>query len=228
MPYSYVNGGFVSLKKEKPTKDSPKRVVVLPPDEPRKGLEDKINERLAEFFEHRVQALQQMPDDQHNRFVERFCITVSVGLACALSSLFYWVLPPLVRVLVVPIFIGAAWWLGATVVAKFFKLQEIDAFDKILKALELRYLFHAVTFSGLTFAIAAIPFIFIPGLYDMACENADARTLFLCMFTWNLIGAPLFAQARDRHSKEIIVYIFAVPVIVATICWVITNPTFHF
>lgn len=198
-------------------------VVVPPPDERPKAVKGDFDERLGEFFERRVQALQQMPDDKHNRYVERFSITFCVAIACILSSCFYWFLPPLVRVLVVPVFIGAAWWLGANVVAKFFKLQEIDCFDQFLNVLELRQLFEAVKFSGITLLIAAIPFVSWPRQFESAFGSADARTLFLCMFIWNLIGAPLFAQAQDRKSKVIIALVFALPAVASTIWWVITN-----
>jgi len=51
------------------------------------------------------------------RYIERFSITIAVGAACVASSFCYWFLPPLVRVLVVPVFIGAAWWVGARWIA---------------------------------------------------------------------------------------------------------------
>lgn len=51
------------------------------------------------------------------RYTERFSITMAVGAACVASSFFYWFLPPIVRVLVVPLFIGSAWWAGAKLIA---------------------------------------------------------------------------------------------------------------
>ena len=72
-------------------------------------------------FRHLLQLLldtfDRLSPADKERYIERFSITIAVGVACVASSFFYWFLPPLVRVLVVPVFIGAAWWAGAKLVA---------------------------------------------------------------------------------------------------------------
>lgn len=217
------------MHKDKQETDFPKRVVVRPPDESPKGVQGGINEHLYEFFERQSQTLQKMQPDDQQHYIERFCITIAVAMACVLSSFFYWFLPPVVRILVVPVFIGAAWWMGSRVLVKFVKYldsrQEIEV-SQLSNAVELFQLLNAIKFSGITLALAALPFLVMPAQYETALDNADARTLFLGMLIWNLIGAPLFAQARDRRSKLIIVLVFAVPVVVATIWWVSGNPFF--
>ncbi|MBA3995451.1 MAG: hypothetical protein C0469_18185 [Cyanobacteria bacterium DS2.3.42] len=75
---------------------------------------------------------QQLTRAEQERYIERFSITIAVGAACVMSSFFYWFLPPLVRVLVVPVFIGAAWWAGAKLIAP----QVIDRFAQYLKVEE--------------------------------------------------------------------------------------------
>ncbi len=174
--------------------------------------------------------MKQKNSTDQERYIERFCITIAVGAACVLSSFFYWFLPPLVRVLVVPVFIGAAWWFGAKVLVKFVKyldLQQDIEVPKLSNAVELFQLLNAIKFSAITFAIAAIPFLVMPAHYESALVSADVRTLFLGMFIWNLIGAPLFAQARDVRSRLIISLVFAVPVVAAAIWWVSTNQFYY-
>ncbi|HEY9785696.1 MAG TPA: hypothetical protein V6D17_09865 [Candidatus Obscuribacterales bacterium] len=60
---------------------------------------------------------QQLSREEQERYITRFSVTIAVGAACVMASFFYWFLPPLVRVLVVPVFIGGAWWAGARFIA---------------------------------------------------------------------------------------------------------------
>ncbi len=231
------SSGFVSLMKqknstnlsEKQEQNFAKRFVEPPTELPKNVSKIGFDERLFYFLERQAGTFQQLPPEQQKRFTERFSITICVGIACVLSSFFYWFLPPLVRVAVVPVFIGAAWWFGAKVLVKFVRYldlrQEIKV-PQLSNAVELLQLLNAIKFSAVTFSIAAIPFFVMPVQYQAALDNADARTLFLGLFIWNLIGAPLFAQARDRRSRLIIALVFAVPVIIATTWWVSTNPFF--
>jgi hypothetical protein len=216
---------------EKQELNSAKRFVEPPPELPKRVSKIGFDERLYYFLERQAGTLKQLPPDQQKRFNERFSITICVGIACVLSSFFYWFLPPLVRVLVVPVFIGAAWWFGAKVLVQFVKYldprQEIKV-PQLSNAVELLQLLNAIKFSAVTFVIAALPLFVMPARYEAALDNADARTLFLAMFTWNLIGAPLFAQARDRRARLIIVLVFSLPVVAATIWWVSANPSFYF
>ncbi len=199
-----------------------KRFVEPPPELPKRGPKIGFDERMYDFIERQAVTFRQLPPEDQEHYIERFCITIAVAMACVLSSFFYWFLPPLVRVLVVPVFIGSAWWFGAKVLVKLVKYvdpqQEIEI-PKLSNAVELFQLFNAIKFSALTFAVAAIPFLVMPAHYEAALESADVRTLFLGMFIWNLIGAPLFAQARDLKSQLIISLVFAVPVAIAPIVW---------
>lgn len=225
--YSLMRQNSSPNLKERQGEHSAKRFVE-PHELPKRVPQIGFHERLYYFFERQAGTLQQLPPDQQKQFRERFSITICVGIACVLSSFFYWFLPPLVRVAVVPVFIGAAWWFGAKVLVKFVEdPQKEIKLPRISNAVEFLQLLNAVKFSAATFAAAAIPFLVMPALYEAALDNADARSLFLAMFTWNLIGAPLFAQAGDRRSKLIIVLVFAVPVIIATIWWVSTSPFFY-
>ncbi len=216
---------------EKQEQNSAKRFVEPPPELPNRVSKIGFDERLYYFLERQAGTIQQLPPEQQKRFIERFSITICVGIACVLSSFFYWFLPPLVRVLVVPVLIGAAWWFGAKVLVQFVKYldprQDIKV-TQLSNTVELLQLLNAIKFSAVTFAIAAIAFFVLPVQYQAALDNADARTSFLGLFIWNLIGAPLFAQARDRRARLIIVLVFALPVVVATIWWVNINPSFYF
>lgn len=215
--------------------NSVKRFVEPPPKLQKPGPKIGLDERMYDFFQRLNEAggnlagtLQQLPPESQERYTERFCITIAVGVACVLSSFFYWFLPPLVRVLVVPVFIGAAWWFGAKVLIKLVKAfdprQEMGERPQLSNFVEFFHLLEAIKFCAITFAIAAIPFLVMPAHYESALESADVRTLFLCLFMWNLIGAPLFAQTRDAKSRLIISLVFAVPVALAPFLWIYVSP----
>ena len=78
---------------------------------------------------------QQLSRTEQIRYIERFSITIAVGAACVMSSFFYWFLPSLVRVLIVPVFLGAAWWTGSKLIAP----QIIARFDQYLKPPDDQY-----------------------------------------------------------------------------------------
>lgn len=187
---------------------------------PKRNPKRSLNERLYEFFQKGSNTFLELSRDEQERYIERFCITVSVGLACVLSSFFYWLLPPIVRVLVVPVFIGGAWWFGAKVVAKLLTEEGTEQLVNSLKVVEFYQLFEAVKFSTCSLLIAAIHFWIVPSQFQSAIANPMARTIFLSAFIWNLIGAPLYAQARSRKARLLIILIFAVPAATVTLWWV--------
>ncbi len=178
-----------------------------------------VHEGAREFLNFYSSAFRGLAVAEQDRYLERFSITICVGLACVISSFFYWFLPPLIRVLVVPFFIGAAWWAGAKFLVRLDTRWVREPFAHCRKAVELRFLLEAIAFSAVTYAVAAIPFLLMPSQFEAALESANARTLFLGLFIWNLIGAPLFAQTRDRKARLLLILIFGVSAATATICW---------
>ena len=187
------------------------------PSQKRRGLKKSMNERLFEFFQKGSNTFLSFSPVEQKRYVERFCITISVGLACVLSSFFYWFLPPVVRVLVVPVFIGAAWWFGAKVVTKLLTEEGTEEVINSLKVVEFFHLFEAVKFSTCSFIIAAIPVLINPTQFQVALLSPTARTIFLGAFIWNLIGAPLYAQARGGKARQLIILVFGVPAATVTL-----------
>lgn len=71
--------------------------------------------------------------------------------------------------------------------------------------------------------LKALPFVVIPLLIVLSTQvfpspfivpihaSAGIRTLLMCAFIWNLIGAVLYAQANTRLSKALLVAVFATP-----------------
>lgn len=178
--------------------------------------------RLIGDYYHVTRNFDQLSAAEQDRYVQRFSITICVGLACVLSSFFYWFLPPLFRVLVVPILIGAAWWAGAKLPKALTRYLlsspiERESFFQQLHVVEFFQLIEAVKFSALSFCLALIPFAMNRELFEHCMESPEIRTLFLCMFIWNLVGAPLFAQAKNGKARLIISLVFAVPAATVTV-----------
>lgn len=188
---------------------------------PKKKAKWFLKEFLQEFFTNGIDNIySKLSPSEQKRYVERFCITISVGLACVLSSFFYWLLPPLVRVLVIPVFIGTAWWFGAKVVLKLLTEEGTEQVLNSLKVVEFFHLLEAVKFSAVSFTVAAIPFWLMPSQFHAAVSSPDARLIFLAIFTWNLIGAPLYAQAQRGKARQLITLVFGVPAATVTLWWV--------
>lgn len=190
-------------------------------DKPKEKPKRSLKEFLQEFFTHGIDNIyaELSPADQ-KRYIERYCITISVGMACVLSSFFYWFLPPIVRVLVVPVFIGGAWWFGMKVVTKLITEGGTEQFVDSLKVVEFYQLVEAIKFTATTYLVAAIPFWSMPSQFQAAISNPMARTIFLSSFIWNLIGAPLYAQAKSRKARLLIILVFGVPAATVTLWWV--------
>lgn len=72
---------------------------------------DKVCKGVDKRFE-------EMNETEQDRYFQRLGITGCVALSCIVSGFFYWSLPPIWRVLLVAIFMGLSWWLGATVLPK--------------------------------------------------------------------------------------------------------------
>ena len=204
----------------KPTTGSKDNSKTNSTGQEKRNPKKSLNNRLFEFFQRGSNAFSNLSREEEERYVERFCITICVGLACVLSSFFYWFLPPLVRVLVVPVFIGAAWWFGAKVVMKLLTEEGTEQFINSLKVVEFFHLLEAVKFSAVSFIVAAIPFWLIPSQLHAAVSSPDARLIFLAVFTWNLIGAPLYAQAQKGKARQLITLVFGVPAATVTLWWV--------
>ncbi len=178
--------------------------------------------RLIGDYYHVTRNFDQLSTAEQDRYVERFSITICVGFACVLSSFFYWFLPPLFRILVVPILIGAAWWAGAKLpkaLNRFYlgSPSERETFIQQLHVVEFFQLIEAVKFSVLSFCFALIPFAMNRELLEHCMESPEIRTLFLCMLIWNLVGAPLFAQAKNGKARLIISLVFGVPAATVTV-----------
>lgn len=73
-------------------------------------------------------SFRQLSREEQERYITRFSITIAVGASCVMASFFYWFLPPLIRVLIVPVFIGVSWWAGAKLIAP----QVIARFERYL------------------------------------------------------------------------------------------------
>lgn len=87
-----------------------------------------IKKMWGNYLNLLARTFSQLPREEQERYITRFSITIAVGAACVMASFFYWFLPPLVRVLIVPVFIGGAWWAGAKLIAP----QVIARFERYL------------------------------------------------------------------------------------------------
>lgn len=193
-----------------------------PEDENRKKLPSKppkksFLERLSALFREPIRTFDKLPPEQQDRYVERYSITVFVGVACILSSFFYWFLPPIVRALVVPVFIGSAWWAGARIAPKLLTPEGREQLIQAFSVVETQQLFEAIMFTSYSSVFAALPLVFAPHQFVVLMHDASIRTLFLSLFTWILIGAPLFVLSKTIQTRCLIVLIFSVPA--AVLVW---------
>lgn len=181
------------------------------PLKPKKSLWERFNERLYNFFEPKLKQLNQQSVIEQERYVERFSITICVGFACVLSSFFYWFLPPLVRVLVVPVFIGAAWWAGARIAPSLMTPEGREQLIQSFNIVETRQLLEAIMFTACSCLVAVVPLVFVPYLLAEIMNDPAARTLLLSGFAWILIGAPLFVLSKVLQVRLAIVVLFSIP-----------------
>ncbi len=73
-------------------------------------------------------SFQQMERAEQIAIIQKFSMTFSIGIAVIAISCFYSLLPQQLRVLVVPIGVGGAWWFGSKVIAP----QIINRLDKFI------------------------------------------------------------------------------------------------
>ncbi|MBX9937750.1 MAG: hypothetical protein K2Y32_00780 [Candidatus Obscuribacterales bacterium] len=81
----------------------------------------KVKGKAAGFFQKYTNTLKasfdDMNSDEQEALITRFCYVISIGIAMVALSCFYTILPPLVRILALPIVLAAAWFVGSKVVA---------------------------------------------------------------------------------------------------------------
>ncbi len=87
------------------------------------------------------------------------------------------------------------------------QIQDIKTPGEFLKA----YSLPAAKFTLISLAFASLAYFIYPAITVASLNNSYMRTALLALFIWNLIGAILFAQARERWAKSMIVFFFAVP-----------------
>lgn len=182
--------------------------------------------RIASFFLHADKVcrgvdkrFEEMNETEQDWYFQRLGITGCVALSCIVSGFFYWSLPPIWRVLLVPIFMGLSWWLGATVLPKLLTPDGRKQVVQRLNVVEFRLLLDAVTFTATSFIVAAMPFWIGASQFQLAISNPNARTILLGAFIWNLIGAPLFAQAKTSNARIIIILVFGIPSATVAFWW---------
>lgn len=198
----------------KPEDDKRKK---LPVKETLKRRWEEFNARLFEHSSKVIRTFDSLSEVERQRYVERFSITTCIGFACILSSFFYWFLPPVVRVLVVPIFIGSAWWAGARIAPKLITPEGRERFIQSFNIVETQQLFEAIMFTSYSSVFAALPLVFAPHQFVVLMHDASIRTLFLSLFTWILIGAPLFVLSKTIQARVTIIVIFSAPA--AVLVW---------
>jgi len=199
----------------KPQDEEPKKMT---PTVLLKDLGTALREDAHTFVNPR--RFEEMTPAEQQKYFKQLSVTGCVAAVCVLSGLFYYHLPPVVRVFVVPVLMAIAYWAGARLVPKLFTDEGRAQLIQQLNVLEFFQLIEAVKFSAITFIFAAIPFWFLPSQFVAAINQPYARTLFLCMFIWNLIGAPLYAQAKSRNARLLIILVFGVPAATVTVWWV--------
>ncbi len=73
-------------------------------------------------------SFRRMDRDEQIAIIQKFLMALSIGIAVLAISMFYSLLPQQLRVLAVPIAVGAAWWFGSKVIAP----QTINRLDKYI------------------------------------------------------------------------------------------------
>lgn len=81
----------------------------------------KVKGKAAGFLQKYTNTLKasfdEMNSDEQEALITRFCYVISIGIAMVGLSCFYTILPPLIRILALPIVLTAAWFVGSKVVA---------------------------------------------------------------------------------------------------------------
>ncbi len=81
-----------------------------------KGRRKKIFETLDENMEIMKNSFNSMPPDDQNNMIQKLGAVVGVGTACVLLSCFYSLMPPLIRIIALPVFVVSGWYLGRKLV----------------------------------------------------------------------------------------------------------------
>lgn len=74
------------------------------------------------------ESFQQMERAEQIAIIQKFSMAFSIGIAVIAISMFYSLLPQQLRVVVVPLGVGGAWWFGSKVIAP----QIINRLDKYI------------------------------------------------------------------------------------------------
>src|SRR5689334_11146007 len=137
------------------------RKKYVPKPVPKAVPKDDVYIGAREYLNVHSHAFRQLTVPEQDRFMERCSITICVGVACIMSSFFYFHLPPFVRVSIVPVFIGAAWWAGARLLVRLDTRWVSEQLARCMKVVELRFLFSAIAFAVITYSVAIVPFILL-------------------------------------------------------------------
>ncbi len=81
----------------------------------------KVKGKAAGFMQKYTNTLKasfdEMDSDEQEAMITKFCYVISIGIAMVALSCFYTILPPLIRILALPIVLTGAWFVGSKVVA---------------------------------------------------------------------------------------------------------------
>lgn len=77
-------------------------------------------------------------------------------------------------------------------------------------------LFKIALFSGVSLILFAVPYMLLPG-WQQSFNFPYVRTALVMLFTWNLIGAALFAHAQTRGARITAIALFGSPLAVGVL-----------
>lgn len=76
---------------------------------------------IGRMWDRYLQILRQsfsvMDREEQENMITKFCYVITIGIACVIISCFYSLLPPLLRIIALPIFLAGGWFVGAKIVA---------------------------------------------------------------------------------------------------------------
>lgn len=74
-------------------------------------------------------------------------------------------------------------------------------------------LFKGALFTGISLLLFAVPYLLLPGWHH-SFNFPYIRTALVMLFTWNLIGAALYAHAQTRGARITAIALFGSPLAV--------------
>lgn len=77
-------------------------------------------------------------------------------------------------------------------------------------------LFKIALFTGVSLLLFAVPYMMLPG-WQQSFNFPYVRTALVMLFTWNLIGAALFAHAQTRAARITAIALFGLPLSVGVL-----------